>query len=53
MKVYVDLEGKLPKDWTATLGEKEYVGQAEVTSDWREGYGTMTVIDGSKVRSKS
>ncbi|HEX5269582.1 MAG TPA: hypothetical protein VFW33_03795, partial [Gemmataceae bacterium] len=50
VKVYVDREGRLAKDWTATLGEDDFVGQAEVTSRWPTGYGSMTVIDAGKVR---
>ncbi len=50
VKVYVDLQGRLANDWKAVLGESDYVGQAEVTSDWREGYGAMTVIDSSRVK---
>jgi hypothetical protein len=32
------------------LSEREYVGQAEVTSAWPEGYGRMTVIDAVRVK---
>jgi hypothetical protein len=50
VKVYVDADGRLVKDWTAALGDADYVGQAEVMSDWREGYGAMTVIQGARVK---
>jgi hypothetical protein len=50
VKVYVDTEGRLAKDWTATLGEADYVGQVEVRGAWKEGYNQMTIADGSKVR---
>jgi hypothetical protein len=50
VKVYVDVEGRLAKDWKATLGEADYVGQAEVTSRWPTGFGTMTVVDARQVR---
>ena len=50
VKIYVDARGTLAKDWKATLGEKDYVGQVEVSSDWREGYGAMTVIEGARVK---
>jgi hypothetical protein len=53
VKVYVDREGRLAKDWTATMGESDFVGQAEVTSRWPTGYSTMTVIDAAKVRRGS
>jgi hypothetical protein len=51
VKVYVDARGALAKDWRATLGDEDYVGQIEVTSDWREGYGAMTVIEGARVKN--
>jgi hypothetical protein len=50
VRVYVDLDGRAAKDWTAELGVAEYVGEAEVTSAWPTGYGKMTVIEGSRVR---
>ncbi len=49
VKVYVDDKGVLVNNWKAVLGEADYVGQAEVASDWREGYGAMTVIDAARV----
>jgi hypothetical protein len=50
LKVYVDRDARLQKDWTATLGQEEYVGQVEVRATWRDGYNTMTVSDAGKVR---
>jgi hypothetical protein len=50
VKVYVDLEGRASKDWQAALGEDEFVGQAEVTSRWPEGYGSMTVLDAGRLK---
>lgn len=50
VKVYVDRVDRLGKDWRATLGAKELVGQAEITSRWRAGYGNMTVLDSSRLR---
>jgi hypothetical protein len=50
VKVYVDREDRLAKDWKATLTKADYVGQAEVTSRWPTGYGSMTVVDAGKVR---
>ncbi len=50
VKVYVDLEGRTAKDWQATLGEAEFVGQAEVTSRWPEGYGSMTVLEAGRLK---
>ncbi|HEY3789113.1 MAG TPA: hypothetical protein VGL71_09670 [Urbifossiella sp.] len=50
VKVYVDESGKAKKDWKAKLGAEEFVGEVEVQSRWPEGYGAMTVIDGTRVR---
>ncbi|HKB02466.1 MAG TPA: hypothetical protein VKD90_09610 [Gemmataceae bacterium] len=50
LKVYVDRDGRLKQDWTATLGEADYVGQVEARGAWREGYNAMTVADAGKVR---
>jgi hypothetical protein len=41
---------RLRDNWKAQIGKGDYVGQAEFTSPWREGYGTMTVVDAGKVR---
>jgi hypothetical protein len=50
VKVYVDSDGRLAKDWKATLEKEDFAGQAEVTSRWPTGYGSMTVVDAAKVR---
>ncbi len=50
VKVYVDRDARLAKDWTATLGNEDFVGQAEVASRWPTGYGSMTIMDAAKVR---
>jgi len=49
VKVFVDRDRKLAKDWRAALGEADYAGQGELRSDWPEGYGRMTVLDAGKV----
>jgi hypothetical protein len=49
VKVYVDVDGRLRKDWTATLGETDHVGQVEVRAAWKEGYNQMTVADAGNV----
>ena len=43
-KLYIDQTGKLEKDFTAKLGEDDFVGQVEIESQWRAGYGRMTVV---------
>jgi hypothetical protein len=50
VKVYVDTASRLGRDWTAKMGEGDYVGQAEVQARWPAGYGQMTVIGGDKVK---
>ncbi len=50
VKIYVDSEGKLGKDWKTLLTEKEYVGQTALNTAWREGYNAMTNVDAKLVR---
>jgi hypothetical protein len=50
LQVYVDSSGRLAKDWTAALGEADFVGQIEVRGAWKEGYNQMTVADGQRVK---
>jgi hypothetical protein len=50
VKVYVDRDGRLAKDWKAALGDAEYEGQAELQARWREGYGAMATLDARSVR---
>src|SRR5262245_32017224 len=50
VKVYVDAADRLAKNWTAALGEKDYVGSVEVRSAWPTGYGKMTTAEAGKVR---
>ena len=42
VKIYVDQAGKLAEDFRAELGPGELVGEVEVESSWRPGYGAMT-----------
>lgn len=44
IKIYIDRTGKLAKDYTATLGDDDFIGQVEVRSNWPRGYGHMTVV---------
>ena len=50
LKVYVDADDRLAKDWTATLGDADYAGQVEFRAQWKEGYGQMSVADAGKVK---
>jgi hypothetical protein len=49
VKVYVDTNGRLGKDWKATLGEDDFAGQMEFQARWADGYGKMTVLDARRV----
>jgi len=42
VKIYLDADGKLAKDWKAELMEKDLVAEFEVQSAWPSGYGKMT-----------
>jgi len=42
-RIYVDVDGKLAKDYRAELGADDQVGEVEIDSRWPEGYGKMTV----------
>jgi hypothetical protein len=44
LKVYVDQRDKLQADYTAELGEAEFIGQATVNTPWPPGYGRMTTV---------
>jgi len=45
LRIHVDATGRLEKDWTASLGKADLVGEFDVESRWPEGYGSMTVVD--------
>src|SRR5262249_19754532 len=44
VRVYVDREGRLARDWTATLGPNEFAGEVVVRSAWPAGYDRMTAV---------
>lgn len=48
-KVYLDRDGKLKADYPTTLSAADVVAEIEVTSQWPEGYGRMTI---AKFRAK-
>lgn len=50
LKVHVDQDGKLARDWQAVLGPEDLVGAVEVESAWPEGYGRMTAVEAGKVK---
>jgi hypothetical protein len=50
VKVHVDTEERLAKDWRATLTEKDYAGEGVLDARWQPGYGRMSVLDAGKIR---
>jgi hypothetical protein len=50
VKVYVDGNEKVKKNWKAPVGGDEFVGQLEFQSRWPEGYNSMTAVDAAKVQ---
>jgi hypothetical protein len=44
VKLYLDREGKLQRNFAAELDEHDFLGQVEVESSWPAGHGKMTVI---------
>ncbi len=53
VKVYLDANEKLMKDWKAELSDDDYAGEAVVESTWPAGYGKMTVIDAVNVKKEA
>jgi hypothetical protein len=50
VKVYVDRDDRLARDWTAALGAGDYAGQVEIAqARWAPGYGKMTAVDARRV----
>jgi len=49
VRVFVDRKGRQFKDWNATLGQDEYVGEVEFQANWREGYGGMTSVSVGRI----
>ncbi len=45
VRIYVDRDGRLEKDWQSQLGDRDFVGQVEVDSSWPAGYGSMTTAE--------
>lgn len=38
------------KNWTASLGDGEFVGETVIESEWPKGYGRMTMLEASQLR---
>ena len=50
VRVFVDGDGRLAKDWKAALGVADFVGETEFPARWKEGYGGMTAVDASRMK---
>jgi hypothetical protein len=50
VKVHVDRDGRLAKDWKADWREEDCAGSAAFETRWQPGYGAMTALDASRVR---
>jgi hypothetical protein len=53
LKVHVDAKERLKSDWNATLSDSEFVGEAVIESRWPKGYGRMTIVESSQLRSQA
>ena len=50
IKVFVDAQARLAKDWRGELGPDDYVGQAVVETDWPEGFERVTEVPADRLR---
>lgn len=50
MRVFVDAEGRLVKDWKSRLGEADRVGEAEFQAHWQDGYNGMMSLSANQIR---
>lgn len=50
IRIHVDFQGRLDRDWKSPLGKADAAGEVEVESAWPAGYGSMTVVDASRVK---
>jgi hypothetical protein len=41
IRAYLDLQGRLARDWKAVLGKAEFAGEAEITTAWPEAETTV------------
>ncbi|MFO0938426.1 MAG: hypothetical protein U0798_18135 [Gemmataceae bacterium] len=50
VRVFVDAEGRLVKDWKSRLGEADRVGEAEFQAHWQDGYNGMMSLSANQIR---
>ena len=50
IRIHVDGQGRLERDWKSPLGKADLAGEVEVESRWPEGYASMTPVDASRLK---
>jgi len=50
IRIHVDFQGRLERDWKAQMGKSELAGELEVESSWPGGYGSMTSVDAGRLK---
>jgi hypothetical protein len=50
IRIHVDFQGRLERDWKAQLGKSESAGELEVETSWPGGYGSMTSVDAGRLK---
>ena len=50
LRVYVDVQKRLERDWTSPLGKADFAGEAELESRWPAGYGSMTTLSAGLIK---
>ncbi len=49
VRVYVDTQGLMQQDWQRTWTDAEIAGALEIETAWPPGYGSMTIVDASRL----
>jgi hypothetical protein len=50
VRVHVDVQKRLERDWKSPLGKADFAGEAEIESRWPVGYGNMTALSGAQFK---
>ena len=53
IKVFVDVDGRLTRDWKASMDEREFVGEYKIQTDWPSGNGKMTVVRADEITNRT
>ena len=49
LKVYADTNGRIDKNPTGILDEKDFIGKADFTAHWKDGFKNAEMIDGNNL----